>query len=141
MQSVVPLLLSIFAAGAAAQITLQPTTIRGPGVCPVTTTRTSTTTVTQVVISTTTRRETLTSTATVTTTKTTCAPSAPCPTITTTPTVCRTCLVAACTETKTVTKPAGCANPVTATANLACDVDDVCNKIGCKTVWEVATKA
>ncbi|EJT82451.1 hypothetical protein GGTG_02424 [Gaeumannomyces tritici R3-111a-1] len=152
MQLISALLLCLGATTTLAQITLQPTTIRGPtrpAQCPVTITETSKVTVTYsttqvltsiktvttVSVTTTTSRQTVTSVATVTTTRP-CAPAANCPTLTSTATACRTCLLPDCTDTVIVNRPAGCTGLLPTTSiDLGCNVPNVCNRIGCKTVY------
>ncbi|TLD08873.1 uncharacterized protein PgNI_07459 [Pyricularia grisea] len=136
----------------AQQITLTPTTIRG-GACPITltstikqtqtvtsvstTTSTSVSTVTAISTSTSisTVRQTITSVATVT------RACVSCPTLTATATACRTCLVPGCTTTVAVSKPCGCDNLSTTSIDLGCDAANVCNRIGCKTVYDIKTAA
>ncbi|KAL5868404.1 hypothetical protein ACKVWC_009171 [Pyricularia oryzae] len=136
----------------AQQITLTPTTIRG-GACPITLTstikQTQTQTQTQTVtsVSTTTRTSvsTVTSTSTVRQTITSVATvtraCVSCPTLTATATACRTCLVPGCTTTVAVSKPCGCDNLATTSIDLGCDAPNVCNRIGCKTVYDIKTAA
>ena len=151
MQLISALLLALSATTALAQgVTLQPTTIRGPtrpAQCPVTVTETSKVTVTYSTttvltsiktvtsVSVTTTTTTTTSRQTVTTTKP-CGPADNCPTLTSTSTACRTCLLPGCTDTVIVNRPAGCTGPLPTTSiDLGCNVPNVCNKIGCKTVY------
>ncbi|KAI6322757.1 hypothetical protein MCOR29_004642 [Pyricularia oryzae] len=55
--------------------------------------------------------------------------------------VCRTCLVPGCTTTVAVSKPCGCDNLATTSIDLGCDSPNVCNRIGCKTVYDIKTAA
>ncbi|KAI6607793.1 hypothetical protein MCOR12_000214 [Pyricularia oryzae] len=54
---------------------------------------------------------------------------------------CRTCLVPGCTTTVAVSKPCGCDNLATTSIDLGCDSPNVCNRIGCKTVYDIKTAA
>lgn len=54
---------------------------------------------------------------------------------------CRTCLVPGCTTTVAVSKPCGCDNLATTSIDLGCDAPNVCNRIGCKTVYDIKTAA
>jgi len=141
-----------YRSGVAAQVTLTPTTIcRGPTctTCPVTETHTQTTTKTAtetfVSVKTTTTTDTVTKTnivyqtTTQTTTYTTTKPCVSCPSVTSTGTICRSCLVAGCTTTSILKKPAGCDTLPTATVSFPCDRADVCNQIGCRTVYAIQT--
>ncbi|KXH53071.1 hypothetical protein CSAL01_13802 [Colletotrichum salicis] len=132
-------------------ITLTPSTIDRARTVTVTrteireTTMTATTTATAVVTSPTTLREVSTTTALVTQiiTKTTTAPcsSLSCPKITSTGTICKSCFVAQCTTTSYITRSCGCPVLSTTSVDFECGEADVCNKIGCRTVYAVATPA
>ncbi|KAG7058271.1 Gelatinase B [Colletotrichum scovillei] len=132
-------------------ITLTPSTIDRARTVTVTrtetreTTTTATTTATAVVTSptTTTLREVSITTALVTQiiTRTTTAPCSAlnCPKVTSTGTICKSCFVAQCTTTSSITKSCGCPVLSTASVDFECEEADVCNKIGCRTVYAVAT--
>lgn len=140
------------------QITLEPSTIRtGRGELAVTKTVSVTsvktesyiqhitttvpTTITRTQVSTSTIRQTQTLTVERTVTKA-CAPNAPCPTITSTATACGSCLVPACTRTEVLTRPCGCSGALpTAVVSFPCNRADSCEKIGCKTVYDIKTAA
>ncbi|KAK1762217.1 hypothetical protein QBC33DRAFT_602056 [Phialemonium atrogriseum] len=134
MHSFLPLILSALAAGVAGQVTLTPTTIcRGAScttACPTPedgggngggAARTVTVTTTE----------------TVTKTTGSACGGGNCPTLTSTGTVCKTCLVPQCTTTQVVNKPAGCNNLATVSTSFGCNDADVCNKIGCRTVYAI----
>ena len=71
-----------------------------------------------------------------------CAPNAPCPTITSTATACGSCLVPVCTRTEVLTRPCGCSGALpTAVVSFPCNRADSCEKIGCKTVYDIKTAA
>ncbi|KAF4840601.1 hypothetical protein CGCSCA4_v010024 [Colletotrichum siamense] len=157
--SVVILFFSLLAWGVFGQITLTPSTIDR------TRTTTVTKTVTQISVSLTTSimttattstatvtapityREittvvaTKTATTTQTTTQTTTVPCSlvNCPKITSTGTICKSCFVAQCTTTSTVTRSCGCSSALaTTTVDFGCEQPDVCNRIGCRTVFMMA---
>lgn len=136
------------------QITLEPSTVRtGRQEFAVTKTVTSVktesyiqritttvpTTITRTQVSTSTIRQTQTVERTVTKA---CAPNAPCPTITSTATACGSCLVPVCTRTEVLTRPCGCSGALpTAVVSFPCNRADSCEKIGCKTVYDIKTAA
>lgn len=112
----------------------------------ITTATTSTATVTAPITyrETTTVVATKTATTTQTTTQTTTVPCSlvNCPKITSTGTICKSCFVAQCTTTSTVTRSCGCSSALaTTTVDFGCEQPDVCNRIGCRTVYAVATPA
>jgi hypothetical protein len=97
------------------------------------------TTITRTQVSTSTIRQTTTVERTVTKA---CAPNAPCPTITSTATACGSCLIPVCTRTEVLTRPCGCSGALpTAVVSFPCNRADSCEKIGCKTVYDIKTAA